>query len=146
MFSTDELLGCIHQNWFLAGHGQLERSLLQARLGLEGEPLSVDLKTKLKRFSQAVIASASTWETPREGAGRRLCQLAADIEAALALSGGEAIPSHAALFKAVVLYDLAGLPGASASFASRNGFDPRLREFFNRSTETIWGSKRRSCQ
>ena len=62
MFSTDELSGCINQDWFLAGYGRLERSLLQARLGLDREPLPVDLKTKLKRFSQAVIASASAWE------------------------------------------------------------------------------------
>jgi len=87
------------------------------------------------------MGSASDWETPREGTARRLCQLAADIEASLAIaeeSGEE--QAHLALFKAVVLYDLAGFPGASASFASRNGFDPRIREFFSRSPESLWGT------
>jgi superfamily II DNA/RNA helicase len=73
--------------------------------------------------------------------------LAADIEAALAISGeSDDQTAHAALFKAILLYDLAGLPGASASFASRNGFDPRIREFFNRAPESLWGTMAESSQ
>lgn len=141
MFSPLELNPCVDQQWFQDGYRQLERNLLLVRLGLEREPLSSQQRSKLKRFSQAVMGSAYAWEAPREGAARRLCQLAADIEASLAIaeeSGQE--QAHLALFKAVVLYDLAGLPGASASFASRNGFDPRIREFFSRSPESLWGS------
>jgi len=41
--------------------------------------------------------------------------------------------------KAVLLYDLAGLPAASASYAGRNGLDPRFREFFTRTGNSVWG-------
>ncbi|MGY4509324.1 hypothetical protein [Bradyrhizobium sp. USDA 3650] len=141
MFSATELTNCLNQHWFQDGYRQLERNLLLVRLGLSSEPLSTQQRANLKRFSQAVIGSAPAWDNPRAGSERRLCQLAADIEASLSISGGvDHQQSHAALFKAIVLYDLAGLPGASASLASRNGFDPRVREFFNRSPESLWGT------
>ncbi|MCA1549696.1 DEAD/DEAH box helicase [Bradyrhizobium sp. BRP19] len=141
MFGPSDLTPCITQPWFQDGYRQLERNLLLVRLGLEREPLSRQQRAKLKRFSQAVIGSASSWESPREGAARLLCQLAGDIEASLAVSGEtEHEQAHLALFKAVVLYDLAGLPGASASFVARNGFDPRIREFFSRAPQSLWGS------
>jgi hypothetical protein len=141
MYSAAELSNCTDEQWFKEGYQQLERNLLLARLGLNREPLPPQQRINLKRFSQAVIGSAPIWENPREGSERRLCQLAADIEASLAISEeSDRVQSHIALFKSIVLYDLAGLPGTSASFASRNGFDPRLREFFNRSPTSLWGT------
>ncbi len=141
MFSINELNDCTEQLWFSQGYAKLERNLLLTRLGLNREALATDLTRKLKRFSQAVIASATNWENPRVDQGRKLCQLAADIEASLSVSGVYGSENaHVALFKAIVLYDLAGLPGASASFASRNGFDRRLRDFFARDRDSLWGS------
>jgi hypothetical protein len=141
MFSATDLSDCLNQQWFLDGYRQLERNLLLVRLGLSSGPLSAQQRTNLKRFSQAVIGSAPGWDNPRVGSQRRLCQLAGDIEASLAVSQeSDDKQAHAARFKAIVLYDLAGLPGASASLASRNGFDPRVREFFNRSPESLWGT------
>ncbi|WP_441228859.1 DEAD/DEAH box helicase [Tardiphaga sp. 20_F10_N6_6] len=147
MFSTDQLTECTNQPWFSSGYSSLERNLLLSRLGLDQEKLEAKNVTMMRRFSQAVMGSAPTWKNPREGDGRRLCQLAADIEASLSLAGSEGSEqAHVALFKSIVLYDLAGLPGASASLASRNGFDPRLREFFGRSLDSLWGRVSRDSE
>jgi hypothetical protein len=126
--------------WFKQGYGLLERNLLLERLGLGQETVNAELRRKLKRFSQAVIASAAEWEDPRIGEARTLCQKAADIEASFSVSAASsAKEKRLALLKAVLLYDLAGLPGASASYAARNGLDPRLKEFFARKGNTVWG-------
>jgi len=95
----------------------------------------------MKRFSQAVVASAPAWPSVRQGEARRLCQLAADIEAGLSVSErDDPQAAHLALLKAAILYDLAGLPGASASYVSKNGFDIRFREFFTRPVGSVWGN------
>lgn len=138
MFSEAELCDVTGQQWFKEGYGQLERNLLLHRLGLRIDPLSEVVRRRLKRFSQAVIASAPSWSDPRASAGRNLCQLAGDIEASLSIS--EPVSSHLSLLKAILLYELGGLPGASASYASRNGFDQRFRDFFSRSGDSVWGT------
>ena len=69
MFSTSELTECISQSWFSSGYAQLERNLLLARLGSIYEPLSSASQTKMKRFSQAVIGSAPTWNNPQRVTG-----------------------------------------------------------------------------
>jgi superfamily II DNA/RNA helicase len=141
MFDAEELVRCSSEPWFTSGYAQLERNLLLSRLGMRGAPVSGEVAVKLTRFAQAVIASAATWQYPRSEPGRQLCQLAADIEASLAVSDTKtSADQHLSLFKAMILYELAGLPGASASYATKNGLDIRLREFFSRGQNTLWGS------
>lgn len=141
MFTISELSQCLSEPWFLQGYQRLERNLLLQKLGISGEPLSRSARQRLKRFSQAVISSAASWQNPRSDGARSLCQLAGDIEASLSLeSESDASAIHVSHLKAVLLYELAGLAGASASHAARNGFDPRFREFFTRETGSIWRS------
>lgn len=141
MFTVAELEGCLEAGWFKDGYALLERSTLLRRLGMSAEELPPAARRRFKRFSQAVVASASHWDKPREGTARRLCQIAGDIEASLSVLADDSPSSlHLALLKAVLLYDLAGLPGASASYAVRNGFDPRFRDFFTRSIGSPWGA------
>jgi hypothetical protein len=141
MFTIEQLSECMSEPWFLEGYSALERNLFLSRLGLPREPLSRTARKQLKRFSQAVISSAVDWENPRENHARLLCQSAADIEASLSIeSDSDAQQVHLSHLKAIFLYELAGLPGASASHAARNGFDPRFRAFFTRDSDSIWRS------
>ncbi|CAB3690643.1 DEAD/DEAH box helicase [Paraburkholderia rhynchosiae] len=139
MFTIEQLSGCLSQPWFAEGYHSLERNLFLTRLGQPHESLDRAVRKQLKRFSQAVISSAADWENPRAGDARLLCQYAADIEASLSMDGdGDAQEIHLSHLKAIFLYELAGLPGASSSHAARNGFDPGLRTFFTRETNSIW--------
>lgn len=141
MFTIEELSACLPESWFLDGYQALERNLFLTRLGQPCEPVSRPTLKQLKRFSQAVMSSAATWENPREKNARLLCQYAADIEASVSLeSGGDTAQVHLSHLKAIFLYELAGLPGASSSHAARNGFDPRFRTFFTRENNSIWRS------
>lgn len=140
MFEIKDLTECLSEDWLQSSFSKLERNLLLSRLSLPQEALSSTEITRLKRFSQAVIASAAQWEDIRIREARTLCERAGDIEATLADSAGEGTQEkHLSLLKALVLYELAGLPGASASHATRNGFDPRFREFFTRAPTSVWG-------
>jgi replicative superfamily II helicase len=70
-----------------------------------------------------------------------LCQLAADVEAGLSLFVDPSSKQlNLALLKSIILYDLAGYSGASASYASRNGFDVRIKEFLTREKDSVWGA------
>ncbi|TJW03262.1 MAG: DEAD/DEAH box helicase [Mesorhizobium sp.] len=141
MFTISELEPCLSQKWFSEGYSLLERNTLLRRLGMKEEALPPRARRRFKHFSQAVIASAINWDNPREGAARRLCQIAGDIEASFSLVVEDSqFGRHLAMLKAVLLYDLAGLPGASASYSARNGFDPRFRDFFTRSNSSPWGT------
>lgn len=141
MFTIKQLSGCLSAPWFTEGYSALERNLFLCRLGQPHEPLSREARKQLKRFSQAVISSAASWDDPRRGDARLLCQYAADIEASLSVeSDGDAQQIHLSHLKAIFLYELAGLPGASSSHAARNGFDPRFRAFFTRERDSIWRS------
>ncbi len=141
MFTIEQLSECMSEPWFLEGYSALERNLFLARLGQPREPLSRTVRKQLKRFAQAVISSAADWENPRENHARMLCQSAADIEASLSIEGeSDAQQAHLSHLKAIFLYELAGLPGASSSHAARNGFDPRFRAFFTRDSDSIWRS------
>ncbi|WP_084636106.1 DEAD/DEAH box helicase [Burkholderia metallica] len=139
MFTIEQLSSCLSQSWFSEGYYSLERNLFLARLGQPGEPIDRTVRKQLKRFSQAVISSASDWENPRESGARLLCQYAADIEASLSMeSEAGVLQPHLSQLKAIFLYELAGLPGASSSHATRNGFDRGFRAFFTRESNSLW--------
>lgn len=141
MFTIEQLSECLSEPWFTEGYSVLERNLFLSRLGQPREPLPRAVRKQLKRFSQAVISSAVDWENPRESDARLLCQYAADIEASLSFeSDGDTLQVHLSHLKAIFLYELAGLPGASSSHAARNGFDPRFRAFFTRESDSLWRS------
>ncbi|MER2252937.1 DEAD/DEAH box helicase [Methylorubrum podarium] len=141
MIGVKDLEPCLSQQWFVHGYQKLERNLLLYRFGLPPEPLSHVERTSLTRFSQAVIAGASEWNNPRAGTARQLCQYAADIEASFAISSTSSYEAaHLSLLKAILLYDLAGLPGASSTYAGRNDIDPRLQDFFTRAKDSLWGA------
>lgn len=140
MIGIEDLAPALSETWFVQGYAKLERNLLLLRLGLEPESLHPIERSQLARFSQAVIAGAALWKNPRAGPGRLLCQAAADIEASFAATATpQSRNAHLSLLKAVILYDLAGLPGASSTYAARNGFDPRFRDFFTRDPASLWG-------
>jgi hypothetical protein len=140
MFSVEELTSCLSEKWLADGYSFLERNILSSRLGLTIDAITPLARTQLKRFSQAVVASAPIWGDSRIDEARTLCQMAGDIEAGLALAvTASAAAKHLGLLKAMILYDLAGLPGASSSCASRNGLDYRLRDFFSRRVDSTWG-------
>lgn len=140
MFSIDDLSPCLTEKWLTSGHAAVERNILSNRLGLQIDAIDSSVRTALKRFSQAVIASAATWPDPRSGAARSLCQLAGDIEAGLTVGDDVSrAQRHLGYLKAMILYDLAGLPGAAASYAKRNGLDHHLRDFFFSSTRLALG-------
>ncbi|SOY83463.1 putative DEAD/DEAH box helicase domain protein [Cupriavidus taiwanensis] len=139
MFTIEELSGCLSQPWFSEGYGAIERNLLLARLGQPTVPLAGPVRKHLKRFAQAVISSAVDWEDPRERRAKLLCQYAADIEASLSIEReGDSPQDHVSHLKAIFLYELAGLPGASSSHAARNGLEPQFRSFFTREGDSLW--------
>jgi len=139
MFTIEELSDCLSQPWFSEGYKTVERNLLLSRLSQPTTPLTSQVRKQLKRFSQAVISSAVDWEDPREHRAKRLCQYAADIEASLFIeSEAGSRRDHVSHLKAIFLYELAGLPGASSSHAARNGLEPQFRSFFTREPDSIW--------
>ena len=143
MFSINELSACLSQKWLADGHSFVERNILSSRLGLPIEPTTSSTRLQLRRFAQAVVASAPTWDNPRINQARILCQTAGDIEAGLILAETTSVDDkHLGLLKAMILYDLAGLPGASSSYAARNGIDARLQDFFSRHIDSTWGRLR----
>lgn len=141
MIGLEDLSPCLTEGWFVRGYQKLERNLLLYRFGLPAEPLSKTERASLLRFSQAVIAGASEWDDTRNGSARSLCQAAADIEASFAITADLSLElRRLSVLKATLLYDLAGLPGASSTYAGREDFDPRIKEFFARSKGSLWGA------
>ena len=128
MLEIDDLLPTLQSEWFKQDHIKLERNLLLSRLGMTLEPLSPEERRRLQRFSQAVIAGAAIWREDRDVQIRALCQAAADIEAGLAASAGGTRFARLAVLKSIILYELASLPGASATYAGRSEFDIRFRD------------------
>lgn len=143
MFDIDDLYPCTTKTWFKQGYQQIERTILEARLGLATAPESAPERQKLVRFCQAVIASAPQWHDPRHGKARELCIFAADLETGLGIwesIHGRLDLVHDHFLKAALLYDLAGMPGTAATIALRNGIDTRLKDFFARQKDSVWGT------
>jgi len=142
MFTIQELQTCMSGEWFKNGYQSFERNLIRLRLGLELDPKLQINVGELARFSQAVLASLSGWDNPRISEGRALCMAAADIEAAIAafarLSDREQ-NRRGHLLKAALLYDIAGMPGTSASYATRDGLEIDMKEFLSRQPDSFWG-------
>ena len=130
------------EQWFKEGYQSFERNLIRFRLGMELDSKLQVNAGQLARFSQAVLASVSCWENPHIPEGSKLCTAAGDIEAAMAAfarnSNGEQ-NGHRHLLNAALLYDIAGMPGTSASYATRDGLEPGIREFLSRQPESFWG-------
>lgn len=144
MFEASELSPCMDAEWFVSGYSELQQSILDERLG---KPLqnseNVLAKRNLLRFSQAVLASAPSWSDSRAGLERALCVAAGDIEAGFGIrssSNSDSTSQSKHFLKAALLYDLAGLPGASAKVARNSAFDQRVQDFFLRRKESFWGS------
>lgn len=139
MIDVDDLIPVMSQDWFVEDRDKLERNLLLSRLGLPLERLGAKRRNRLARFSQAVTAGASIWPDEAYDKVRALCQAAADIEAGFAADAPDHQSARLSVFKAMLLYELAGLPGASATYADRSNFDDRTRSFFTRAHGTVWG-------
>ena len=143
MFEADELSPCMDAEWFVSGYSELQRKILDERLGKPHQDSDQILaKRNLLRFSQAVLASAPAWVDSKSGLERALCVAAGDIEAGFGIQSANKSDSVAQgrhLLKAALLYDLAGLPGASAKVARDSAFDNRVRDFFLRRRESYWG-------
>ncbi|WPM27000.1 hypothetical protein OGV25_01260 [Pseudomonas sp. P1B16] len=133
MFEADELSPCMDAEWFVSGYSELQRKILDERLGkpyLDSD--QVLAKRNLLRFSQAVLASAPAWIDSKSGLERALCVAAGDIEAGFGIQSANTSDSVAQgrhFLKAALLYDLAGLPGASAKVARDSAFDNRVQDF-----------------
>lgn len=144
MFNAEELNPCMQAEWFVSGYSLLQQRILYERLGKSHHIDNLVLaKRNLLRFSQAVLASAPTWVDSKTGLERALCVAAADIEAGFAIGSAHGMDSVAEgkhLLKAALLYDLAGLPGASAKVAKGSTFDKRVQDFFLRRRGSLWGS------
>lgn len=144
MFEADELSPCMDAEWFVSGYSELQREILDERLGKPYQDSDQVLaKRNLLRFSQAVLASAPEWGDSKSGLERALCVAAGDIEAGFGIRSANKFDSVAQdrhFFKAALLYDLAGLPGASAKVAKDSAFDNRVQDFFLRRRESSWGS------
>lgn len=72
-----------------------------------------------------------------------MCIIAADIEAGLSLYRNSVTTKSnysRHLLKAAILYDLAGLPGASARISNKINADERIKDFFSRRKGSIWGN------
>lgn len=143
MFDADELSPCMQAEWFVSGYLLLQHKILDERLGKPYHDDLVLAKRNLLRFSQAVLASAPAWIDSKAGLERTLCIAAGDIEAGFAIgsikgTNSEAQSKH--LLKAALLYDLAGLPGASAKIAKGSTFDNRVQDFFLRRRTSLWGT------
>lgn len=143
MFRADELAGCVDEEWFVQGYQALEQNLLRSRLGMELRTTDGSQHRQLSRFSQAVLASVPQWRDPRAGIERELCSKAADIEAALGVlcinhdQRKDDATSHQ--LRAAVLYDIAGMPGTSASQADKIAQDDMLSRYFARTADSYWG-------
>ena len=142
MFAIEELHECTGEPWYREAFQVCERALLFFRLGMEEKVIPRRIPVEALRFSQAVLASSSTWSNTEATAAIRLLSNAADIESAFSLFSTlkglhEAASVH--LLHASVLYDLAGLPSAAGSQASRNGMFPTIRSFFGRDIVSLWG-------
>ena len=142
MFTIQELQTCMSREWFKNGYQSLERNLIRLRLGMELDSKLQVNAGQLARFSQAVLASVSCWENPRIPEGSKLCTAAGDIEAAMAAfardNNGEQ-NGHRHLLNAALLYDIAGMPGTSASYAIRDGLEMDMKEFLSRQHDSFWG-------
>lgn len=142
MFTVEDLHECIGEPWYRETYQVCERVLLFHRLGIAHQPFRQRVPLEALRFSQAVLASASSWEIEQSAVAKRLLSNAADIESAFALFA-EANSLHEKatihLLHASVLYDLAGLPGAAGSQARKNGLLSSVKAFFGRTTESLWG-------
>jgi hypothetical protein len=140
MFTIDELHACSKESWFIDGYKQLARVLLLSRLGL---PISTQITSlsvsQLSRYSEAVLASASIWvdlPTPR---ARKLCETAADVEAAIAILTTNPFNIRSSLLRAAILYELAGLPATSASTIKSEYGSIMQKSFFSRERNSVWG-------
>lgn len=145
MFTVEDLHECIGEPWYREAYQVCERVLLFHRLGIAHQPFRQRVPLEALRFSQAVLASASSWKIEQSAVAEKLLSNAADIESAFALfAEAEGLHEKASihLLHASVLYDLAGLPGAAGSQACRNGLLPSVRAFFGRATESLWGHLR----
>lgn len=140
MIDLEDLIPVLTQSWFVEDQAKLERNILLSRLGLTMEELGVRERNRLARFSQAVMAGVSIWPDNADDRSRKLCQAAADIEASFAANAADRESARLSLFKAMLLYELAGLPGASATYADRSDLDERTRSFFTRARGTMWGA------
>lgn len=144
MFEADELSPCMDAEWFVSGYSELQREILDERLGKPYQDSDQVLaKRNLLRFSQAVLASAPEWGDSKSGLERALCVAAGDIEAGFGIRSAnksDSVAQDRHFFKAALLYDLAGLPGASAKVAKDSAFDNRVQDFFLRRRESSWGS------
>ncbi|WP_213878586.1 DEAD/DEAH box helicase [Pseudomonas sp. dw_358] len=144
MFDADELSPCMQAEWFLLGYSELQHKILDDRLGKPyHENKTVLAKRSLLRFSQAVLASAPAWIDSKSGLERVLCVAAGDIEAGFGIGSVNESDSGAQrkhFLKAALLYDLAGLPGASAKVARDSAFDDRVEDFFLRRRGSLWGA------
>ncbi|MCO7228402.1 DEAD/DEAH box helicase [Halomonas sp. CnH100-B] len=148
MFEADELSTCMEAEWFVSGYSELQREILSERLGKPSKNSDHALsKRNLLRFSQAVLASAPEWSNSKTGLERDLCIAAGDIEAGFGIQSAKKSDSRAQgkhLLKAALLYDLAGLPGASAKVAKDSAFDNRVQDFFLRRRESYWGNLKKT--
>lgn len=144
MFSPEDLTQCLSADWFIKGTSVLERLTLRRRLGLGSDKTGMDEQTRvgLERFSQAVLGSVRNWDDPRTGISQQLCMRAADIEAGLEVltaDRDDQIRHSAHVFRAALLYDLLGMPSAAASLARKNGLPTDTKDFFARTTASLWG-------
>ncbi|MFC1974143.1 DEAD/DEAH box helicase [Chloroflexota bacterium] len=142
MFTIEELQTCMLEPWFKEGYQSFERNIIRLRLGMELDPNLQVNAGQLTRFSQAVLASLSDWENPRTTEGSKLCTAAGDIEAATAAfthNGNGDRNRRRHIFNASLLYDIAGMPGTSASYAKRDGLETEIKGFLSRQPESFWG-------
>lgn len=141
MFTISELSECTNQSWFREGNASLQHNLLELRLGIASRPFSSTRRAQLLMFSKAVLASYPLWKG-NERDIQRLCSLAGDITATFGLMDLQHLRDghiNHHLLSASVLYDLAGLPSASATYAAKNGLPIGLKHFFSRFPQSYWG-------
>ncbi len=141
MYTAEELSSVLETAWFQTSYRELERDILRSRLGLDlVSSRNQESLRGLCSFTGAVLASLAKWKNPREGIARQLCLSAADIESALALlqiGDGSRLSRRTHVLRSAILYDLAGMPGVSATLAQRDGLRQNTKDFFSRGA--LWG-------
>lgn len=140
MYTIEELYHCLETKWFIESYNELERILLRNRLGQDLEEFDQKAQNSLSLFTSASLGSASCWDDTHNNMAIEICSKAADIEAGLAyihMQRPKMFHSH--VLRAAILYELAGMPGTSATFVKKNGLDSSIKSFFSREGKSFWG-------
>ncbi|MBZ5532162.1 MAG: hypothetical protein LAO20_12085 [Acidobacteriia bacterium] len=126
MFSIEEIRGVMASASFRTDLALVQESLSRYRLDEQEHLFSHSALPRLRQFVECVLASAPDWN---QLAREEVCKAAGEVAEALAFQAGL---DNKMRFRAILLYELAGLPAISQSIASTNNLPREIKPFLSR--------------